>query len=242
MANAAAGRRILDALDFSSSTAGRRDAIVQLIDGSVAAVHGDLVTESIRILSQTSGRVPEHTSGAALTHGTGRGQSYRLAVLGAVALAAMVLAEPSGGATMRLSEAASVTQAMSRTPIGKNNPLHDAVRRNDFGSVQQLLANGADANAKDALGRAPLHYASRLGQVAIVQLLLNAGAEIDGRDNDAFTPLLRALQEGHTEVVQLLLRHGADGAAKTKDGTTAAELAMRSSNPEILKLLRQHLK
>jgi uncharacterized protein len=168
--------------------------------------------------------------------------AHRFVVLGTVTLSAMLLPGPIAGATTRLTEAATPSQPMSRTPIGEFNSLHDAVRRNDTGRVQQLLANRTDVNAKDSLGRAPLSYASRLGEFTIVQLLLNAGAEIDVQDNDAFTPLMRAVQGGHPVIVELLLRHGADGTAKTNDGTTALELAMQSSNPQIVELLRRYLK
>jgi subtilisin family serine protease len=51
-------------------TAGRPEVIVGLIDGSVAATHPDLATESIQILSQASDRAQPQANGAALTHGT----------------------------------------------------------------------------------------------------------------------------------------------------------------------------
>ena len=72
-ANAPACRLALDAVNLAGlmeRTAGRSDVIVGLIDGPVAATHPDLATESIRILSRASDRVPRHASGTALTHGT----------------------------------------------------------------------------------------------------------------------------------------------------------------------------
>ena len=51
-------------------TAGRPEVIVGLIDGSVAATHRTLATESMRILPHASDRAPEHASAAALAHGT----------------------------------------------------------------------------------------------------------------------------------------------------------------------------
>jgi subtilisin family serine protease len=51
-------------------SAGRPEVIVGLIDGSVAATHRDLATESIRILPHASDRAPEHASASALHHGT----------------------------------------------------------------------------------------------------------------------------------------------------------------------------
>jgi subtilisin family serine protease len=70
--NAPAGRA-LDAVKLTGlmeQSAGRPEVIVGLIDGSVAATHRDLATESIQILPQASDRAPEHASATALTHGT----------------------------------------------------------------------------------------------------------------------------------------------------------------------------
>jgi subtilisin family serine protease len=72
-ANAPAGRSPLDAVNLTAlmeQSAGRPEIIVGLIDGSVAATHPDLLTESIRILPQDSDRASEHAGSAALRHGT----------------------------------------------------------------------------------------------------------------------------------------------------------------------------
>src|SRR5262249_49723749 len=72
-ANAPAGRSVLDAVNLTAlmeRSAGRPEVIVGLIDGSVAATHSALATESIRVLPHASDRAPEHASAAALAHGT----------------------------------------------------------------------------------------------------------------------------------------------------------------------------
>ena len=71
-ANAPAGGP-LDAVSLTGlmrRSAGSPEIIVGLIDGSVAARHRDLATESIRILPQATDRTPAHASAPALTHGT----------------------------------------------------------------------------------------------------------------------------------------------------------------------------
>jgi subtilisin family serine protease len=68
-----ASRSPLSAVNLTAlmeRTAGRPEVIVGLIDGSVAATHRALATESIRILPHASDRAPEHASAAALAHGT----------------------------------------------------------------------------------------------------------------------------------------------------------------------------
>jgi hypothetical protein len=68
-----ASRSPLSAVNLTAlmeRTAGRPEVIVGLIDGSVAATHPDIATQSIRILSQASDRAQPRANGAALTHGT----------------------------------------------------------------------------------------------------------------------------------------------------------------------------
>jgi subtilisin family serine protease len=72
-AHAPANGLALDSVNLTGLmelTAGRPEVVVGLIDGSVAATHADLATKSIRILSQTSHRTPDHASGVGLAHGT----------------------------------------------------------------------------------------------------------------------------------------------------------------------------
>jgi subtilisin family serine protease len=67
------GRSALDAVNLTAlmeQSAGKPEVVVGLIDGSVAATHPDLATESIRILPQASARAPERASAAAVAHGT----------------------------------------------------------------------------------------------------------------------------------------------------------------------------
>ena len=61
-------------------------------------------------------------------------------------------------------------------------PLEHAVHKNQIGSVEELLAQGANPNAVDRNGRTPLIMAAGYGEAEIVRLLLAQGADPTLRD------------------------------------------------------------
>ena len=62
------------------------------------------------------------------------------------------------------------------TRITPTDTLHDAVKRNDSAAVQQLLAGGAEVDARDAAGLSPLMLACMNLQETNIRLLVRAGA------------------------------------------------------------------
>src|SRR5262245_27610644 len=83
-------------------------------------------------------------------------------------------------------------------------PLHDAAYRGDVAKVKELLAGGADVNAKDDKSDTPLHYACFEGRVEVVELLLQKGAELDPVDKSGHTPFHAAVFRGHDALAKLL--------------------------------------
>src|SRR5436190_1180810 len=65
-------------------------------------------------------------------------------------------------------------------------PLHEAAAC-DIERVRQLLAEGADINARDEDGATPLHYAGAESATEIVRLLLEAGADLSLVDRQGQT-------------------------------------------------------
>ena len=82
--------------------------------------------------------------------------------------------------------------------------------------IRDLIARGADVNARNYKGQTALHCAARAGFVDIVSLLLEHGAEVDLRDDRWHTPLMTALRsriknkDKLREVVRVLTEAGAD--------------------------------
>ncbi|KAJ0963826.1 hypothetical protein J5N97_028948 [Dioscorea zingiberensis] len=67
-------------------------------------------------------------------------------------------------------------------------PLHWAVDRGHFDSVETLIGKNADINAKDEEGQTPLHYAVVCGREAIAEFLVKHNADINIRDKDDNSP------------------------------------------------------
>ena len=121
--------------------------------------------------------------------------------------------------------------------------LIEAVWQADAGTVHQLLADGADARARDAAsGLTALMIASGEGQVEIVQALLAAGADLFATDSRAGAAALhKACQGGSLEVVQILVEAGAlvDTVVPTTGHTPLLE-AMWFKRPAIVEYLLNH--
>ena len=81
------------------------------------------------------------------------------------------------------------------TRITPTDTLHDAVKRNDSAAVQQLLAGGAEVDARDAAGLTPLMLACMNLQEENIRLLVQAGANPDA-ENPRGTSARQILQRG----------------------------------------------
>jgi ankyrin repeat protein len=76
-------------------------------------------------------------------------------------------------------------------------------------TVKLLLANKADVNTRDNLGRTPLYEAVMVGDKGMVHLLLANKADVNVRDDKDRTLLAIALRNGHRKVAELLRKQGA---------------------------------
>ncbi len=88
--------------------------------------------------------------------------------------------------------------------FGNVQPLHSAVASRVLRSVDLLLQNGADANAKQQAGWTALHSAGHRGDMKLAKLLLQFGANPLTKSDDGQTPIDMAQKEGHKELAAML--------------------------------------
>ena len=85
--------------------------------------------------------------------------------------------------------------------------LNAAVLNEEYDTVNFLLKNGSNVNARSADGPGyPLITASKNGDLNMVMLLLNNGADVNVRND---YPLKYAIINNHPNIVRLLLESGA---------------------------------
>ena len=87
-------------------------------------------------------------------------------------------------------------------------PLHLAARHNAKEVAEQLIAKGADVNAKDNTGRTPLHDAAWFNAIEVAEPLIAKGADVNAKDEDDKTPLGVAKTIEHEDMAALLRIHG----------------------------------
>ena len=107
----------------------------------------------------------------------------------------------------------------------------------DIFSIEKLLNEGTDINARASNGTTALMGAAYAGYPRTTEYLILRGAQIDAQSTDGLTALHYAAGAGYTEIVGKLLDAGADPNAKSADGTTPLMRAARAGREETAKRL-----
>ena len=125
---------------------------------------------------------------------------------------------------------------------GKNYYRHCMMRSYDpVARIQQLLADGAKPDIKDADGWSGLLVCCRNGwpdHHKIVKILLDAGADLNQMSlTYGFSPLILAANNGHQLIVREFIRRGADLNLPSKSGETPIICASENGHLDIVKEL-----
>jgi ankyrin repeat protein len=111
--------------------------------------------------------------------------------------------------------------------------LMKAVMDGELERCRELLAQGADVNARSPLGT-PVQRAAAEGHREILELLLGANPDLD-QGNSLATPLSAALGAGHQEVALRLIEVGADPEqAPGHGGDPPIFEAVKQNLPEVV--------
>lgn len=113
-----------------------------------------------------------------------------------------------------------------------------ASTKGDLTAVKKFVAEGANVNDADGLGRTPVIEAAWGGHADVVKYLVEKGANINAADNSGYTALMRAAEGGHLPVLTYLIHKGALVNARGKvRGTTPLMLAAEQGHIKVLELL-----
>ena len=134
----------------------------------------------------------------------------------------------------------AAVSCLAAEPDG-TTPLHWAVRANDLGTVNKLLAAGADAKAANRYGVTPLYLACENANAAIIERLLKAGADPNSVSTEGETALMTVARTGVVEAAKVLLDHGAKVDAREEwHGESALMWAVDEQHPAMVKELIAH--
>ena len=88
--------------------------------------------------------------------------------------------------------------------------LINAVKNNDFDTIQTLIAQGADVNFKQSDGGTALMFASGIGNVECVKELIAHDADVNVKYNNGMTPLMYASMRNYPQIVRMLCEKNVD--------------------------------
>lgn len=117
------------------------------------------------------------------------------------------------------------------------NPLIQAIIRNDFSAFKQLLDSGEDPNQELRNGLGPLHLAIQFHRHAIIEELLTAGADIDAVTSTGETFLIKCIKNRETETALYLIQAGANVNISDNDGKYAMDYAFAQNQLQIARTL-----
>ena len=126
--------------------------------------------------------------------------------------------------------------AEARTDDG-STALHLAALEGHADIARQLLASGAQVNARGLRDETPLHMAVYDAHRELAEVLLEGKAEVNVQNTAGETPLHIAARKGHRDLVTLLVDHQADVNAKDRQDATPLHAAAAAGHKEVVQLL-----
>lgn len=139
------------------------------------------------------------------------------------------------------SLAGAVAGVSACAHAGSHEEFFTAIRRDNAGALQSVLARGFDPNTRDEQGRSGLVLALQLDSMRAFNALLAArNVNVEARTAQDESPLMLAAIKGHVQAVRTLIARNAD---VNKKGWTPLHYAASGTGPEqveIIALLLEH--
>ena len=124
------------------------------------------------------------------------------------------------------------------THAGSFDDFFIAIRQDDAGKIQELLARGFDANTIDPKGQHGLYLALREPSLKAAQALISwPKTDVNSLNATDESPLMLAALKGHQDLAEKLIKRGAD---VNKTGWTPLHYAASSGQLAIISLLLEN--
>lgn len=123
--------------------------------------------------------------------------------------------------------------------------LQEAVRAGDVTRAGELIAAGADIDARDSYGATALMNAAHLGNAEMVKALIAAGADVNATDELGWSAVHKAVYNsdsdtGFPEIIDLLAKAGCDVNARIGYGISPLMLAAGYGEAAVCRALLDH--
>ena len=115
--------------------------------------------------------------------------------------------------------------------------LVEAAGSGRLDAVKELLAGGADVDARGAGGATAVTAAAANEHVDVVRALVDAGADVDLQDDDRSNPLLLCGENGNVALLREVLRGNPDLGATNRYGGVALIPASDRGHVEMVRAL-----
>jgi ankyrin repeat protein len=129
--------------------------------------------------------------------------------------------------------------APSAAEIAGYEGLHQAAHTGEVETIRQLIAEGADLDARDAAGRTPAHVAAFASNDAALEVLARAGADMNALEDGIYDVLTIAAVANDPEMVALALELGnrPDLITSVYDGTALIAAAHLGHHEVVRRLI-----
>lgn len=104
---------------------------------------------------------------------------------------------------------ASAQTVPSKHRIEGYRGLHKAAHNGDVSTIRELVAKGANLEARDPEGRTPIHVAAFASQNKALRALAKAGADLNALDNQTYDIATIAAVDNDLQFMELALSLGA---------------------------------